>query len=359
MRRYAALMLALLLALFPVSAFAKINVPDIPYQNTNPNRYFIEVDKTNQIITIYEQDEQKNPTGIVRRFLCTTGSSEDPTPSGTFKLGDMRERFGFFANFSTYAQYWSQVTRGIYMHSILFSRRDNAFLERSAYNNIGKAVSHGCIRMMVEDARWVYYNCPPGTTITITRKPRNSTLAKALKTNVPFEQYKVSPDPYPQPAPVFGTITTKADYRTGFGGKDRRLGTLPAGTKVEITQLSAAWAKIRIDGTRKEGYIYTKYISIDSTNGTWVSVDRVKTATAKLYEKANTKSTVLATFGYKTDLKILSGSGKFYYVRVGSMEGYMSQSAIESIGMLLSPGETYTPVYDERPQEQPAPTAAE
>lgn len=353
MRRYAVLIIAALLWLAIPCAQAKINVPNIPYQNTDPDRYFIEIDKANQIITIYEQDAQKNRVRIVREFLCTTGNGENPTPSGTFKMGEMRERFGYFSNFNTYAQYWSQVTRGIYMHSILFSRRDEAFLERGAYNNLGRAVSHGCIRMLVEDARWIYYNCPPGTTVTITRKPRNAALAKSLKSPVSYKDYKITPDPYPQPPPVFGVITEKTSYRTGFGGKDKRLGTLMPGTQVEVTQLSAAWAKIRIDGTRREGYIYTKYLSL-SEAGNWVVIDRVNTDTAKLYEKANVKSGVLAVFGNKTNVKILGSSRRFYYVRIGNKEGYMQTSAVESIGMLLEPNETHVPVYDERPLPETA-----
>jgi len=34
-------------------------------------------------------------------------------------------------------------------------------------NKLGSPASHGCIRLKVEDARWIYNNCPAGTTVTV------------------------------------------------------------------------------------------------------------------------------------------------------------------------------------------------
>ncbi|MGX8706824.1 MAG: L,D-transpeptidase [bacterium] len=33
--------------------------------------------------------------------------------------------------------------------------------------NLGSNVSHGCIRLSVEDAEWIYQNCTPGMTVII------------------------------------------------------------------------------------------------------------------------------------------------------------------------------------------------
>ena len=134
-------------------------------KNTDPDKYYILLDTKNQIVTVYERDETGAYSRIVRQFLCTTGKMEvdpedpedvaTPTPRGIWRIGG-RERFGKFANFSgEYARYWTQIVGSVYFHSIMFSRRDVDHLQRSAFRNLGRAASHGCVRLYVEDARWL------------------------------------------------------------------------------------------------------------------------------------------------------------------------------------------------------------
>ena len=166
--------LTLLLAaamLLPAPAFARDEM-----QNTDPDKYFIEVDTGNQVVTVYQKDDDGEYTRIVRRFVCTTGKTEgteedpaSPTPSGTWKMG-ARERFGKFANFAgEYSRYWTQIVGGIYFHSIMFGDRDVNELKKSPFRNLGKNASHGCIRLYVEDAKWLYYNACFGTTVNVRR----------------------------------------------------------------------------------------------------------------------------------------------------------------------------------------------
>lgn len=159
-------------------------------KNTDPDKYYILLDLRNQIVTVYERDEAGEYTRIVRRFLCTTGRTEldpedpedegTPTPSGIWKIGG-RERFGKFANFGNeYARYWTQIVGDIYFHSIMFSSRDVNTLKRGAFNNLGDNVSHGCVRLYVEDAKWLYYYACPGTTVEVsTNEPSQRALRSA------------------------------------------------------------------------------------------------------------------------------------------------------------------------------------
>ena len=162
------LCLCLLLGLFPGVASATI-LPGmnskVDYDNTDPNLYTIEIDLVNQIITVY-----RSATGeIILQSLCTTGNEENPTGSGTFKLGQLKERFGYFVAYGQYAQYWTQVVRGIYIHSVMYDTTDLSSMSRSAYRNLGKNVSHGCVRVLPHIAQWIFYNCPPGTTCNIVK----------------------------------------------------------------------------------------------------------------------------------------------------------------------------------------------
>ena len=38
--------------------------------------------------------------------------------------------------------------------------------KRQVYK-LGSKASHGCVRLSVEDAKWIYNHCPAGTTITV------------------------------------------------------------------------------------------------------------------------------------------------------------------------------------------------
>jgi lipoprotein-anchoring transpeptidase ErfK/SrfK len=190
-----ALLLAIFVTLFPTGT-AQATVLNgmaskVDYENTDPNRYYIELDLVNQIITVYDG----GPTGsIVLQSLISSGNKQNPSGSGTYRLGTLKERFGYFVAFGQYAQYWTQVVRGVYIHSVMYDSKKLSSMSRSAYNNLGKAVSHGCIRVMPEVAQWIFYNCPPGTACKLnTRALKNPDLVKALKSAMPSYSSYVQP----------------------------------------------------------------------------------------------------------------------------------------------------------------------
>lgn len=58
------------LMLLPGAAFARDEM-----QNNDPNKYYIVLDTTNQVVTVYQKDDDGEYTRIVRRFVCTTGQN--------------------------------------------------------------------------------------------------------------------------------------------------------------------------------------------------------------------------------------------------------------------------------------------
>ena len=150
--------------------------------NDDPGRYFVQVDETNQVVTVFEKDAYGRHTIIARQMICSTGKRSTPSPNGTYEMGSKRIRFGFFVNHNCYGQYWSQITRNIYFHSVLYSERNTKALIKSSFDDLGKAVSHGCVRLMPQDAKWIYQNIPEGTRVDFTHKiKKNAELTKALK----------------------------------------------------------------------------------------------------------------------------------------------------------------------------------
>lgn len=130
--------------------------------------YKLIVDLYHKVVMAYTLDDNGKYTIPVRYMLCSVGAPETPTPTGTFEMESFRLRYEIFANTNSYAQYWSIIKGRIYFHSILYSSL-NASDYTGSWNNLGKAVSHGCIRLTVPDARWIWYNVAPGSTVVIRK----------------------------------------------------------------------------------------------------------------------------------------------------------------------------------------------
>lgn len=160
--------------------------------------YKLVVDYHNQCVYAFTKDESGNYTKLVRVMICTTGGNGNWTPEGTYKMGKSRVRFGYFDEFDCYAQYWSQMSGSFYFHSLLYSSKKVSSYSHSAYNNLGKPGSHGCIRLFVPDARWIYENCAPGTQCVVTTEYKtNPELKKALRKGYAGAVDYVPPSPEP------------------------------------------------------------------------------------------------------------------------------------------------------------------
>lgn len=129
--------------------------------------YAITVDLTNQIVTIYDNEDGR----IVRQCLCTSGA-EDSTPVGTYTMpakerDGEREEWYYFRSSGVYGKYATRVYKGIMFHSILYNRKSMASLSRKAVREYGSSASHGCMRLRWQDAEFIAKNCMPGTRVKI------------------------------------------------------------------------------------------------------------------------------------------------------------------------------------------------
>ena len=141
--------------------------------------YRVLVDVTNQVLTVYRTDDGQ----VVRQCLCSTGTTKTPTPPGTFQMQGKRRRFSIFTGYESagYGQYMTKINDKSWFHSIIYKKKDAATYTVS-YKNLGTRQSHGCIRLPVPDARWIYFNLAPGSEVTVTGKlPRDKALRESLK----------------------------------------------------------------------------------------------------------------------------------------------------------------------------------
>ena len=60
--------------------------------------------------------------------------------------------------------YWSTIGGGSFFHSLLYASR--SYPNRITDGRLGMYISHGCIRMPIEYAKWIYDNCGYGTAVS-------------------------------------------------------------------------------------------------------------------------------------------------------------------------------------------------
>lgn len=65
------------------------------------------------------------------------------------------------------AQYAYYIEGDIMFHSVLYNSKSESSLSKSSVRNLGRKASHGCVRLAVKDAKWIWQNCPAGTTIIV------------------------------------------------------------------------------------------------------------------------------------------------------------------------------------------------
>ena len=106
-------------------------------------------------------------TRLARTMVCSTGLNATPTPKGTFTNTTPVVRWGYFPKFDCWAQYLYRINGSILFHSVLYDSADESTLRWGSVYKLGSKASHGCVRLSVEDAKWIYNHCPAGTTITV------------------------------------------------------------------------------------------------------------------------------------------------------------------------------------------------
>lgn len=339
----------------------------VTYANADPNKYKLEVDLTNKIITVYEKNSKGKHTKIAKQFICTIGNDDTATPTGYFYLNDNRRRFGYFREFDVYAQYWTQVSGGIYFHSILYTQPKEGYFTRTSYNALGKKASHGCIRMLVEDARWIYYNCPGGTYGILTdSKAKNEKLRQSLIPTASAKNYKPSADQYENTKR--DNPKAKLKNNATFTALSGNTETIQKGTIVTV--LSSGQKSCRVSIKGKTGHIQTKHLEFlpNGPKDTRIKENSkeiylVSSKKANLYKSSSEKSTILGVYGKNTTVQLLDGSTKNYYaVKIGSLTGYMLKTDVTAkivtadykseINELALPSPTPTPTPELETEEE-------
>ena len=215
-------------ALFNDTSTVDANSEPKPAYEPTPLPYFFEVDVANQVVKVWKYDrETEGYTDLDRDFLCATGTTTYPSPLGTFTLSGRKSAHCKFPNWGGgEARWWTKITEEIAFHSVLYSDSGNdATLKVSSLTGLGKRGSHGCIRLTVADAKWIYDHVEAGMQVWIhddaAADPELRYKIKPGDLNSKTMMPNVTPDP-----PVYtfngktAPLTADRSLKVGAEGQD-------------------------------------------------------------------------------------------------------------------------------------------
>lgn len=134
------------------------NINTLNIESLTP--YLIYVNLSEQMTYVYKGTMNKWDT--VKTFTCSTGIDDEETPTGVF---DVRERGDWFFSdkYQQGGKYWVQFYGDYLFHSVPYNEDQSEVVD----NTLGTPASHGCIRLKVNDAKWIYDNIEAGTKVII------------------------------------------------------------------------------------------------------------------------------------------------------------------------------------------------
>lgn len=154
-------------ALFSTEAVHKSGAPK-PTPAPTPIPYAIEVDVNNQLIKVFGLDGNGQHTRLERVFTASTGTEKFPSDVGTFTLTGRKARWAEFPNWGGgKARWWVRINSDIAFHSVIYNSNNLDDVNMSSVRKLGSRASHGCIRLTVADAKWIYDNIGAGTVVKI------------------------------------------------------------------------------------------------------------------------------------------------------------------------------------------------
>jgi len=131
----------------------------LPLRTQDLTGYWVEVCLTPpQTVRVYRGTE------LVRVLLASAGTATHPTPVGTFRVAGRGEYF-WNPRYGEGAYYWVRFHGSYLFHSVPCDAT-GAILPHEELK-LGWPASHGCVRLDLADARWLYEHLPDGSPVIV------------------------------------------------------------------------------------------------------------------------------------------------------------------------------------------------
>jgi len=116
---------------------------------------YIDISISNQVMTLFEDGIKDNS------FLVSTGTYGMPTPLGIFNIRSKRRNI--WSSYGLWMPYSMNFYKGYFIHELPYW--PNGY--REGTNHLGMRVSHGCVRLGIGPAEYVYNWSEIGTPIYV------------------------------------------------------------------------------------------------------------------------------------------------------------------------------------------------
>lgn len=127
-------------------------------QNMNSQtEYLILID--NSVCRVYIFQGKKGEWIPVYDWVCSPGKVETPTVKGYYTINAKGFHFGEEKGYTCY--YWTQFYGDYLFHSTLYYANTMIPMQPQ----LGARLSQGCVRLDIDNAKWIYDNIPKGTLV--------------------------------------------------------------------------------------------------------------------------------------------------------------------------------------------------
>lgn len=298
------------------------------------------------------------------KFVCSPGKASTPTPTGTY-YAKKSARWQILMG-PSWGQYGVHVVDGIYFHSIPCSQPNLYNIPTYDYYSLGTPASHGCIRLLVRDEKWIYDHAGgSGIRTTITNSDAKSVVSYLKKPTVPqlaAGQYWDPTDPIAlkeQGRPTTKAaknetllsykVTADVNYRSSASTSGTIKGALATGETIKVvkgyskTANGYTWNKIKLGSNYY--YVQSCYLKATSakpetgTSGSTSTketlVNYKTTAPLNYRSSPSTSGALKGTLVQGATVKVVngysktSGGYKWYKIKIGSNYYYVASEYLK------------------------------
>ena len=122
--------------------------------------WLILVDTTANKVGVF--NGKKGNWNLVHYWSCSAGAPSTPTVKGYFTVGNRGTNFGEDKGYTCW--WWTQFYGDYLFHSVLYYPYSKTAIQDG---RLGMNLSHGCIRLHIDNAKWIYDNIPRGTKVYV------------------------------------------------------------------------------------------------------------------------------------------------------------------------------------------------
>lgn len=142
--------------------YKMFNIDMVEFANNNniksKTKYLMTTSLKNKYTYIFQN--LNSTWDLMYRWRCSVGKPSTPTITGIFNINGRKPSFGTDMYRVKYA---TRIKDAYYYHSVLYDSTGSYIID----DRLGVAISHGCIRLDTNNAKWIYYNIPDETTVII------------------------------------------------------------------------------------------------------------------------------------------------------------------------------------------------